>query len=138
MAILRIDSCKVSKSGKSLNVQSGVSWYLAKLDSGIDKLVGQTIDCETNTSNYNGQDLTWIGVYKVYAQAPSHVSETREPVQQVSNGDHMRYMPFISNTVAHLIAAGQIKDTASLETWALAAYGAALKVEDTAEMRKSL
>ena len=40
------------------------------------------------------------------------------------------YMPFISNTVAHAITAGLVKDSPSLAQWATAAYRAAMQIEN--------
>lgn len=136
MSILKIDSCKTSKSGKSLNIQSAGAWYLAKLDSGLDKLVGKTIDCETETSNYNGQDLTWINKYKVYVGTPAGSPITS--VAQQSNGDIMKFMPFVSNTVAHALQAGLIKESGQVSGWAKAALEAAYALESIDGFRGEL
>ena len=140
MAILKIDACSKSKSGKSFNVRSADRYYLAKLDSGIDKLIGQSIDCEITTSEFNGVSMHWINKYSVYqtgtAPAPTIPETTRIPAP--SNGDIMRFMPFVSNCCAHAIAAGRIEGPHMISAWAKAAYEAALALEAIAAFRKDL
>ena len=132
MPILKIDSCKTSKSGKSLNVSSNGKWYLAKLDSGLDKIVGQSIDCETEDSEFNGATMTWINKYRVTQQTvPASAPAS-------SGGNIMPFMPFVSNTVAHALLAGKIESPADISKWAEGAYEAAIALESIAEFRSEL
>jgi hypothetical protein len=117
----QVESCAPTKSGKALRVKLAGSYYNAYLDSGLDKAVGRAIDCQITPDKGFGLG---IGQWTLAKDVPGPVkeAETRTPVS--SNGDRF-YMPFVSNVVAHAIAAGQIKTPADLNQWAKAAYDAA-------------
>jgi hypothetical protein len=84
--------------------------------------VGQTYDLNTEDKVINGKTYTSIlSVNKVApAAAANGVSRDRW------------WMPFVSNTVAHAIAAGQIATPENIKLWAAAAKQAALEIEKPA------
>lgn len=121
MTTIRIDSAKKSPSGKSLLIKSGETTYFAKVDSGL--ISGMTIEAETKESEYNGKVNVWIDRWKEVAAA--------QPTGSTGQAsDVMRFMPFVSNTVAHAIGAGLIKEPADVTMWAHAAMTAANELED--------
>lgn len=122
MTTIRIDSVKKSPSGKSLLIKSGETTYFAKVDSGL--ISGMTIEAETKESEYQGKTNIWIERWKEVASAPQSSGATGQA------SDVMRFMPFVSNTVAHAIGAGLIKEPADVTMWAHAAMTAANELED--------
>jgi hypothetical protein len=118
---LTIESIKTNPSGKSCMVKAGGKDYFAKPNIGL--AVGMTIDAETEASEYNGKTNTWIKKYKaVNGSAAPHPAQP--PAAQSTNTDRW-YMPFVSNTVAHAINAGIIKEPTDIKIWAAAAKQAA-------------
>jgi hypothetical protein len=118
--ILTLDSVAPSKSGKSLLVKCGSNTYFAKTDSGLS--AGMTIEAETKDSEYQGKTLTWIERWK---DAPA--SAQKAPSAPAMNAGAPWYLPFVSNTVAHAIAAGLIKEPHDILPWAHGAKAAALE-----------
>lgn len=105
---LTIESVQKTKSGKSLGVKAGGKDYLAKVDSGLQ--AGMVIDAETETSDYNGKSYTWITKYKAVGKANGE--------SHASGG--MPWLPMASNTVAHAINAGLIKEPSDVKIWLMA------------------
>ena len=138
MSILTIDSCKPSKSGKSLSIGSGGKWYSAKLDSGLDQHVGEQIDVKIATSEYNGTSMMWLNEWKLVGGAVSHAPASQPALASINN--IMPLMPFVSNTVAHALLAGKIEQPGDIAKWARAAYAAALGLEQdpNADFRDAL
>jgi len=103
-------------SGKSYRVQLGEEWYGAKLDSGIEAAEGKEIEAEIETTDKFGK---WIKKWSVVAGSSKPAG---------GNGSQPFapwFMPFVSNTVAHAIAAGKITGPAEIQAWASAAKAAA-------------
>jgi hypothetical protein len=115
---LTIESVGPSKSGKALRVKAGGSWYGAKKDSGLT--AGMTIDAEVS----NGEYGAWIDKYKAVSNGNGSSGVTAPQTTTNGSGDRW-YMPFVSNTVAHAINAGIIKEPADIKAWAAAAKQAA-------------
>jgi len=117
-----------SKSGKALRVTLNGKVYNAFLDSKLDTAVGKVIDCQITPDKGFGEGIgQWA-----YSQAPAPPQpansptgvENRATVTPGASGDRF-YLPFVSNTVAHCIAAGLIKTPSDVSPWAKAAYDAA-------------
>ena len=124
MEIIRIDSVKSTPSGKSLIIKSGDATYFAKPASGLS--AGMTIEAETKESEFNGKINVWIDKWKDAPKGAAPSAQTSAP----AGGDVMRYMPFVSNTVAHAISAGLVKEPHEVTAWAHAAATAAKELED--------
>ena len=121
MPIGKVENVSPTKSGKALRVKVVGNYYNAFLDSGIDKVVGQTIDFQVTPDKGYGPGIGQWGpaVNQPQASAPQ---APNSPV--AASGDRF-YMPFVSNVVAHAIAAGRVQNPADLNAWAKAAYDAA-------------
>lgn len=125
-----VESVAPSKSGKAFRVKLSGSFYNAFLDSGLDKVVGKSIDCQITPDKGFGLG---IGQWSLAEGQPPTKPSTASPAgfKQMSGTltvaipQDRFYMPFVSNVVAHAIAAGQIKTPADLNQWAKAAYEAA-------------
>ena len=121
MPIMTVEKCNPTKSGKAYRVLLNGTWYGAFLDSGLDKAVSKTIDCQITPGKAGYGDT--IGQW-TYAQGQTAAPQTAPAAQQGIPGDRF-YMPFVSNVVAHAIAAGRIQTPADLNQWAKSAYDAA-------------
>src|SRR3990167_5711722 len=111
-----VQTVTLSKSGKSYQVQIGGQGYFAKLDSKLDKAVGQAIDFSVDPSDYKGKVVNWVKEWDFDrgAPAPAPAAPLAGTVLVPSSMPRARwYMPFISNTVAHAITAGLVKDSPS-------------------------
>ena len=82
--------------------------------------VGQTYDVETQDKEVNGKTYTTITAVKKLVGNGSGAT-----------GDRW-WMPFVSNTVAHAIAANMINEPTQIKLWAAAAKQAALEIEKPA------
>jgi hypothetical protein len=134
-----VDSVNLSKSGKSYQVQIGGQGYFAKLDSKLDQALGKTIDFSVDPSEYKGKVVNWVKEWDIdralTLPTPSAPTPTPAPMPAPMPAAYALprdrwYMPFISNTVAHAITAGLVKDSPSLAQWATAAYRAAMQIEN--------
>lgn len=112
--LLSITEIKPTKSGKSVVVKADGKDFFAKPDMGL--AAGMTIEAETEDSEYQGKTLVWIKKYK-----KANGSAASAPSGSAGN---LPYMPFVSNTVAHAIAAGCIKNPSEVAAWAKAAIEA--------------
>ena len=117
-----------SKSGKAFRVTLNGKVYNAFLDSKLDTAVGKVIDCQITPDKGFGEGIgQWA-----YSTAPAQPGPSNSPVGVENRatvtpgpaGDRF-YLPFVSNTVAHCIAAGLIKTPSDVSPWAKAAYDAA-------------
>ncbi len=129
MAVL-VEEVQQAKSGKSLRVKLGGSWYGANLDSGLNGAKGTMIEAEIQTSEKYG---AWIKGWKpsvvpgMNAPVKSPEVETREPIYAEPNKNVAPYwLPFASNTVNAAIAAGIIKDPQQIRAWLIACKVAAV------------
>lgn len=118
--LLNIESVK--PTAKSLILKAGGKEYFAKKDSGIS--AGMTIDAEVKDSDFNGKTYTWVGKWRPAVQENSGTASAAK-----DNNILLPYMPFVSNVVAHAISAGIITAPNMIESWAMAAYSAARKLE---------
>ena len=129
----RVDSVTKSQSGKSWRVKIGPKFYGANFDSKIDAALGRQIDFDADDGKFGPWVKTW-GYINEPAEAPAPQSApiTREPVREPRIIDRW-WAPFVSNCVAHAIAAGTIKDIVQLKAWAVAAKHAIVQAEDDIE-----
>ncbi len=136
---VQVEEVMNAKSGKSLRVKLGGTWYGSSLDSGLNGMKGKMIEAEIQTSDKFGP---WIKGWKPSAApqgaippsspspaaaAPSHFAgEATQP------GDNIQpwYMPFVSNTVAHAIAAGHCSSPIAINEWALKAAQVAVSIKE--------
>jgi hypothetical protein len=84
---------------------------------------GGTYDIEYKEDDYNGKTYYFIEKAKEVGTANS------------AAGDRW-WMPFVSNTVAHAIAAGKIEEPLDLKAWALAAKTAATELDAPVKQRE--
>lgn len=112
---LTIESVGPSKTGKSLRVKANGDWYGAKLDSGIKQ--GATIEATIIDGDYGPQIREW--------------REASTPAGKTNGAPSTNWwMPFVSNTVAHAIQAGLIKEPKEVGPWAVAAMQTAIALEE--------
>ena len=121
MSMVRIDRVTKTASGKGLRVLSGATWYGAFLDSGLDQMIGQTVDADITTSEKYGAT---ISKYRKVDPSPSTQAQGASK-QPLPSGVAPYWMPFASNVCAHAISAGIVKEPADLKAWLLAARDAA-------------
>lgn len=113
---LSVETVTKSKSGKALRIKAGGAWYGARLNAGLEKAVGKTIEAEVQHDETYGDQ---IGAWKII--------EGSTPPAQQKNGNGASangapaWLPFASNTVAHAINAGLITDPAQVSKWAQSA-----------------
>ncbi len=122
---IHIESVKPSKSGKSLVITSGGSYYSAKLDSGLLGKQGQTIEAETEASDYQGKTMVWINKWKLGQDGPPPFAPnagSAAPQQNGSTGNNVApwWGPMCSNVLAHAIQVGVIRTPDDLAPWATA------------------
>ena len=133
MAVM-VEEVTPSKSGKALRVKLGGTWYNAFLDSGLNGQKGKMIEAEIQTNEKFGPSIkAWRPVSDAAPQVsppsaghspqPPAVAAPRyaEPNPNVAPW----WMPFVSNSVAHAIAAGHVNSPEAIKTWAIAARNAA-------------
>lgn len=125
---VRVDNVELSKTGKSWRVSLGGKWYGAYKDSGILDALQKSIYVITGTLEKGGP---WIMKWKVADQttalaAPPSTPQRALPGFQPGPNVAPWWMPFVSNTVAHAIQAGAIKEPAHIGKWAKAAADTAV------------
>jgi hypothetical protein len=108
-----VQSCDKSKSGKSWRVKIDGKYYGAKFDSHLETAIGKAVDFNYKTTDFGEWIESWA-----YTQAPA--SAPANTAVKPSNGDRW-WLPFVSNQVAHAIAAGRIQTPADMNAWAKAA-----------------
>src|SRR3990172_13381774 len=131
----RVDSVTKSQSGKSWRVKIGHKFYGANFDSKIDAALGRQIDFDADDGKFGPWVKTW-GYINEPAEAPIPVVGVpliREPVREARGVDRW-WAPFVSNCVAHAIAAGTIKDIVQLKAWAVAAKHAIVAAKDDLDL----
>src|SRR3990172_2125327 len=130
----RVDSVTKSQSGKSWRVKIGPKFYGANFDSKIDAALGRKIDFDADDGKFGPWVKTWGYINEpaappTAAAPPTDAPVTREAVREPRVVDRW-WAPFVSNCVAHAIAAGTIKDIVQLRAWAVAAKHAIVAAED--------
>ena len=122
----KLEQITKSKSGKAWRVMVDGKWYGARFDSKLDSIpVGSRIDFLFDTDPKFGD---WISTWGLDTSPPPLL--VAQPGQFSSNGRGDRYwLPFVSNQVAHAIAAGRIMQPGEMMAWAKAAYTAVTNLE---------
>jgi len=121
----KVEQLTKSRTGKSWRVLISGTWYGANFDSKIDSQLGKIVDFEFDDGKYGPWLETWGP--DLTPSAPIPQAPTAPPSQS-SGGDRF-YMPFVSNVVAHGIAAGVIKTPADINQWAKAAHDVAVALD---------
>jgi len=135
-----IERAQRSKSGKSLRVLVNGQWYSTN-NWALEQCIGRTIQFEVGTSEYMGSTVFWANdaelVTDVAAPEPQHPQHPQQgggqqvksssppPKQMTASVENMAFMPFVSNTVAHAIQAGAIKNPEDIYAWAYKAFNTA-------------
>ncbi len=132
MTQIRIDAVQKSKSGKAWAVKSGDQYYAANLDSGIEHLVGKVLEVEIKTFGKDGRAINKYSV--VGSEAPQTPQIAPRAPQTLTQGSAPWWMPFASNTVAHAIQSGYIKEPSDIKVWVLAAKQAAESADSDVPM----
>ncbi len=140
--LLQIESVKLSKSGKSYWVVSSTGEGYSSKALGIEQTAGKTIDAVTNVFKIGNDDVNGIQSFTVVAGPVPSASPAPAPITMRGAAIPLplgpsavadRYwLPFVSNQVAHAIAAGLIKDPSDMHGWAKAAYIAVTNADDIA------
>jgi hypothetical protein len=129
---LVIENVKTNPSGKSCVVKAGGKDYFAKPAMGL--AAGMTIEAETEVSEFNGKQNTWIKAYKKVGNgsaAPQSHPVTEPRTASSSAGAAVAapaWLPFASNTVAHAINGGLITTPDQVKLWAAAAKQAFIEL----------
>jgi hypothetical protein len=125
---LTIENVKTNPSGKSCVVKAGGKDYLAKPAMGLAP--GMTIEAELKESFFNGKTNVWIEKYKAVngSAAPQAGPGAGHSSTATPAGAAPVWLPFASNTVAHAINAGIIKEPADVKAWAAAAKQAFMEL----------
>ena len=130
---LTIENVKTNPSGKSCVVKAGGKDYLAKPAMGLAP--GMTIEAELKESFFNGKTNIWIEKYKAVNGSAAPQAGASPERSQGPLVDRERpavaappWLPFASNTVAHAINAGIIKEPADVKQWAAAAKQAYMEL----------
>ena len=151
MAVM-VEEVMPSKSGKALRVKLGGTWYNAFLDSGLNGMRGQMIEAEIQTNEKFGPSIKgWKPVAAPQVPpppqggfppapapavaAPVPYNQEYKPVYAGEPGNNVQpwWGPFASNTVAHAIQAGLIKDPVAINQWYLKAAQCAVAAKNEVE-----
>ena len=131
-----VEAVELSKTGKSYRVKMAGKWYTSRA-KGIEQAAGKHIEPVYGVYDApDGSKLETIQVFTYIIEAPAQPAAAPSGPQgttlpfPVQAGRDRWWMPFVSNTVAHAIAAGIITKPEQITYWAKAAYRAALSVED--------
>ena len=134
MAVL-VEEVMQAKTGKSLRVKLGGTWYGSALTSGLNAMKGQMIDAEISTGKFGPWIDKWAAVAQQNAapQVPppftppqaapavaAPITREREPeyAKPAPVGTVAPYwLPMASNVVAHGIAAGKIENPNQVAAW---------------------
>jgi hypothetical protein len=138
--LLQIESVKLSKSGKSYWVVTSSGKGYSSKALGIEQTAGKMIDAVTNQFQIGTDMVDAIQSFTVASQPPQatpsampHVSQITPlpgPATVAKDLVDRFWLPFVSNQVAHAIAAGLIKEPGDMNLWAKAAYNAVNNADD--------
>lgn len=122
---LVVEVITTAKSGRSLRVKCGEEWFGAAKGSNLESAKGKAILAEVDR---DGEWGPWI---KTWNLAPS-LDQPMKASPTVGSTSPW-WMPFVSNTVAHAIAAGKIERPEDVGTWARAAMHTAIALDNEAD-----
>lgn len=128
MPIGKVESVNPTKSGKALRVKIAGNYYNAFLDSGIDKVVGQTIDFQVTPDKGYGPGVGQWGP----AQGPATPAISSPSAPQAPTGASGPLtepeLRFVSNVVGSAITAKTLTDPMEIGVWAKAAARAVKEI----------
>ncbi len=107
-----IQELGTSKSGKKTAKISGVGYFIDDKVDTSQWAIGKMVDFDFTLSGDKGQ-YKWI---KTWGFAPTGTS-AQAPTNGQAHTIDAAYLPFISNTVAHAIAHGLIKEPQQIRAW---------------------
>jgi hypothetical protein len=115
---------KVKPTAKSLVLTAGGKEYFAKKETGIT--AGMTIEAELKASDYNGKTYTWVERYKPVngSAAPQAAPAASGHAAGAPAGAAPIWLQMASNTVAHALNAGVLKEPSDIKAWVLAVKSA--------------
>ena len=119
-----------SKSGKAKRVQIGDQWYGANKDCGLTP--GMVIEPVIESGDFGPWIKKWAPAQSLPPSSPlsAPVTPQDRPGRTGSSAMAAPYwLPFVSNTVAHGIAVGLIKEPHQIGAWAKAAAETAIALE---------
>ena len=126
MPIGKVENVSPTKSGKALRVRIAGNYYNAFLDSGIDKVVGQTIDFQVTPDKGYGLGIGQWG--PASSQPPA--SAPQAPIKPTGALERLTEpeLRFVSNCVGQAITAKTITDPSEIGVWTKAAAAAVREV----------
>ena len=133
MPIGKVENVSPTKSGKAFRVRVAGNYYNAFLDSGIDKVVGQTIDFQVTPDKGYGLGIGQWGPTQAAPTVPPVIHNI--PASQAPNrptGALERLtepeLRFVSNCVGQAITAKSIISPDEIGVWTKAAAAAVREV----------
>ena len=130
MAVM-VEDVMPAKTGKSLRVKLGGTWYGSSLDSGLNGAKGTMIEAEIETGKFGPWIKKWLpsavpAQPVPIAPVPPIVHREPEYAKPAPAGTVAPYwLPMASNVIAHAIQAGLIKDPSHINSWLIAVKVAA-------------
>ena len=140
--MVQVEEVMTAKTGKSLRVKLGGTWYGSSLDSGLNGAKGQMIEAEIETGKFGPWIKGWKPVAATQVPPPPQGGFPPAPAPAVAAphyagepGSNVQpwWGPFASNTVAHAIQAGLIKDPVAINQWYLKAAQCAVAAKNEVE-----
>ena len=125
----RITEVSPSKSGKSYRVKIAGDWYGAKMDTGVEQMVGKVVEFESQETEKFGPWLISCKVIEGAPAAPGTPAALLTPPSAPSTYNDRYWLPFVSNQVAHAFEAGLIKNYSDMKAWTKQAHTALMDVE---------
>jgi hypothetical protein len=128
---LTVESVQLSKSGKSYWVKASNGRGYTSKAKGIEQTLGKTIDAIMGSFQAGNDTVETIDAFTVM-QAPVEAPRAIAEAPRLTPSLDRYWLPFVSNQVAHAIAAGLIKQPHDMSEWAKAAYQAVNNADDIA------
>ena len=126
-----IEQAQPSKSGKTLRIKVGDTWYSTD-NWALQQAMGRQVQFDVGTSDFRGNTIYFANNAELVTDvaAPEHpapqagrpaVAPSAPAANELTARD---FMPFTSNQVAHAIQAGLIKEPTDIMRWAQYAFEA--------------
>ena len=107
------------EGGKRATIKTDSGKLIGYFPDKFTFVPGHRYDCSVSEREYQG---------RTYLNIESQKDITPAGGNGAGGGDRF-WLPFVSNTVAHAIAAGKIEGPADIQAWAAAAKAAALALD---------
>lgn len=112
--------------GKRSSIKTSTGAYIGFDAERLSFDAGKTYDIDVKEHEFQGKTYqTATRINTAVSAASSNVGPAPGSYAALDRW----YMPFVSNTVAHAIASGYIKDASQILIWARAAKVAAMRIE---------